>query len=107
MVKTNKIFHYKKYRVKLVYTKYISNNSLAVVMVDASTSEPITNITSNISNHVLPNTQFVDINNNPGIEEFLQINKLAKRLDYEERSGYCTYPLYQFYIPEESEVKNG
>lgn len=40
---------------------------------------------------------FLDINNYPGIERFLSENRLGASTGFQERSGFCTYPLWVIY----------
>jgi hypothetical protein len=40
---------------------------------------------------------FLDTNNCPWVEEFLEENHIAKRTGIFAPSGFCTYPLYEFH----------
>ena len=52
---------------------------------------------------------FLDTNNCPWADTFLTDNGLANPTGIEKRSGYCTYPLYEFTEKffDESEVMQG
>lgn len=39
-------------------------------------------------------TTYVDTNNNPWAEEFLQKNGIGIKTSFTKASGYCEYPLY-------------
>lgn len=39
---------------------------------------------------------YIDTNNSPGMENFLQKNNLAEPTGYVGRSGMCVYPMYRF-----------
>lgn len=47
------------------------------------------------------NAQFIDTNNNPGAEKWLEHFGIAKSLGFTARSGYCEYPAYQFNFDED------
>lgn len=45
--------------------------------------------------------QFIDTNNNgEGILDWLEQNNFGTRTDQEGKSGFCTYPLFNFYKGE-------
>lgn len=52
---------------------------------------------------------YLDTNNCPWVEQFLNENGLADATGIEQRSGHCTYPLYEFTEKffDESEVMQG
>ena len=41
---------------------------------------------------------FLDTNNYPKIESFIQKNNLGLPMGVNEGSGFCTYPLYTLFI---------
>ena len=41
---------------------------------------------------------FLDTNNYPNIESFIQKNKLGIPMGVNDASGFCTYPLYTLFI---------
>lgn len=43
------------------------------------------------------NKAFIDTNNCPWAEDFLLENGIAREVGVTRSSGYCTYPLYEFY----------
>lgn len=103
--------------VTVRYTKYSSNNTLAVQLIH--TKEPWSvhaTITVNLDGNPfgMDSRQdgrfaYVDTNNCPWAEQFLEENKIARRTGIFAPSGYCVYPLYEFnpdaiYEYEESEI---
>ena len=75
---------------------YKSNSQLAVIAYTED-GEPYADITVCLPEFKLkPNDQFVDTNNLPGIDEWLEENGLAKYLGVCGCSGYCEYPLMKF-----------
>lgn len=39
-------------------------------------------------------TTYIDVNNNPGVEEFLFENHIGFKTSFTKHSGYCEYPLF-------------
>ena len=76
-----------------------TNGNLAVVLQTDTKGVPqdFATITVNFPDeHLLPNQAYLDINNVPGIEQFVEDHQLGKPNGREKISGYCTYPLYVF-----------
>jgi hypothetical protein len=104
-MKSKKVFHVRltktgrTYPVTLQFSKYTSNDKLAVQLIEAAAPWcPFAALTVNLQSPLQDKTHaFVDTNNCPWAEEFLLDNGIATKVDgCEERSGYCTYPLYEF-----------
>lgn len=84
------------WKIRLIKTKYSYNNRLAIVVRDEDET-PFTNLTVNLEFGPLEENQaFIDINNNPWAEEFLEKNNIAYYTGISAPSGYCIYPLYEF-----------
>ena len=84
--------------VHLVRSSYLATEGLAVIAYTEN-SEVHTVLTVCLPDFYLyeeKDLAFVDINNNPGIEQFLIKNNLAKPLHFGLDSGYVCYPLYKF-----------
>lgn len=110
-MKTPKIFHCRTSKtgptrpVTVKFTKYTSNNTLAVQLLDAKAPwSPYAVITVNLQGNPFgmdsrQNEKFayVDTNNCPWVEEFLEDNGIAKHTGIFAPSGFCTYPLYEFF----------
>lgn len=84
--------------VTLTVKTYVDSNSLYVGMTTADDGfpEPYGDVTVNLLVPVPSYCAFVDTNNMPELEEFLVKNKIAAFTGIEQRSGYCSYPLYLF-----------
>ena len=104
MTKTPKVFNVRlsktgrTYPVTLNFTSYVMDNTLAVRLVEARPPwSPFAVITVNLSDRVQDETHaFLDTNNCPWAEEFLLDNKIARKTEVTMKSGFCTYPLYEF-----------
>ena len=92
--------------VTVRFTKYGSNNTLAVQLTDASSPWcPFAVITVNLQDNPFgmdkyqDETKFayVDTNNCPWAEQFLEENNIAKSTGIFAPSGFCAYPLYEFF----------
>ena len=90
-------FYDEVYNLIFTATTYKSNGTLAVQAMTED-GEPFATITVNIlaSDLCQPNCQYVDVNNVPGIADFLEKNKLAHPTGRMGCSGFCTYPEYEF-----------
>lgn len=87
------------YPVSLQFSKYTCNDKLAVQLIEAKAPWCVfATITVNIpaSNCLSPDLAFVDTNNCPWVEEFLEDNHIAKYTGNTGISGFCEYPLYKF-----------
>ena len=75
---------------------YMADNSPAL-MAWSRTVGPIATITVCLDdNRLKPNESYVDTNNCPWAPEWIEENGLGRNTGKRARSGYCTYPLYQF-----------
>lgn len=84
--------------VTLTVNTYVDNKSLYVGMTTEEDGfpEPYGDVTVNLLASVPPYCAFVDTNNMPELEDFLVENGIAEFTGIEQRSGYCSYPLYLF-----------
>lgn len=84
--------------VKIVRKVYQNNGNLALQLI-TDCGEPYAMLTVNLSNKKLPmNTAYVDTNNLPQAEEFINKYGLGRHLGKFAFSGYCCYPLYEFHV---------
>lgn len=112
-MKKPKIYHVRfsktgrTYPVTLRFTRYTNNQTLAVQLVQASghvLGVTLATITVNLSGPTQNDTHaFLDTNNCPWVEEFLRDNDIAKPVGVNMRSGFCTYPLYEFNLDSQWE----
>ena len=89
----------KEYDVTVNVNKYV-DGGLALKM-DYMDDEfhcllPFATLTVNLGKGLPENQAFVDINNCPWAEEFIEENGLGKDTGRIGASGYCFYPLYEF-----------
>lgn len=88
----------KTYNVRIERKAYAYNNTLALSLI-AESGEPFCNLTVNLTESTIwgdDKTAFVDTNNCPWAEQFIEENGLGYPMGYVARSGFCTYPLYRF-----------
>ena len=108
-MKAPKIFHCRlsktgrTYPVTVKTSHYVNNGTLAVMLIEAGAPwAPFATITVNLCasedySFMEKNQAYVDTNNCPWAEEFLQDNGIAKPVEgIYGLSGFCTYPLYEF-----------
>ena len=92
--------------VTVIVTKYTNPETLAILLKCAESPwEDFAVITVNLVNSPYGDVKYqdeshayIDTNNCPWAEEFLQENGIAKpdSRDIYGMSGFCTYPLYEF-----------
>ena len=82
--------------VKVSAESYRNNGSLALTLTyDNGDTEVITvNLNSRFQSDSLA---FIDTNNHPAAERFIQDNGLGVPMGVIERSGFCSYPLYTIF----------
>ena len=83
-------------RVSVKAESYRNNGTLAIMIkYDDGDSEVITtNLCSLFQSKTMA---FLDTNNYPDIEKWIQKNKIGLPMGVSERSGFCEYPLYTFF----------
>lgn len=85
-----------EHEVLLDQSNYINNGNLALTLIDASTHEPVISLTVNLGEALAPDETYLDTNNFPEAEEFIEKYNLGKPAGKTQHSGYCEYPLYKF-----------
>ena len=99
-----KIVDYNGTKVYFEISDYHYDHSvMALSLFSADDNEPYATLSVNLPEHdpLKPNQTFIDTNNCFGAEAFLESLDGAKKVTVNgipvtERSGYCTYPLYEF-----------
>ena len=86
------------YKVLVEVNSYVSNDNLAIQLVNVKNREPFATLTVNLDIKLPSNFAFVDTNNCPWAEEFIRENNLGSFVGHCEQSGYCFYPLYVFHL---------
>lgn len=90
-------FHGKTYNLRIKRNVYTNNKNLCLTLVDNRYEEDFARITTNIT--MLPyGMAAVDTNNCPWAEDFIKSNMLGRDTGTKIKSGYCTYPVYEFDI---------
>ena len=94
-----KKYVYNSKSVTLSAEEYRSNNTLALMLhYDDGETEVITvNLQDPIQSSSLA---YLDTNNQPGIEKFIQKNGLGLPMGVLTQSGFCKYPLYTIFTSE-------
>lgn len=85
--------------VTLSAEEYRSNNTLALMLhyEDGETEVITVNLQDPIQSSSLA---YLDTNNQPGIEKFIQKNGLGLPMGVLTQSGFCKYPLYTIFTSE-------
>ena len=99
-----KIVEYNGTKVYFEISDYYYDPSvMALSLFSAADNEPYATLSVNLPEHdpLKPNQTFIDTNNCFGAEAFLESLDGAKKVTVNGipvtgRSGYCTYPLYEF-----------
>lgn len=83
-------------KVNIIITQYSDNGNLAVCLEDEYGS-PYATLTVNLE--FLPyGYAAIDVNNCPEAIEFIESNHLGVNTGRKIKSGYCEYPVYQFFM---------
>ena len=84
--------------VTLEIAHYAENKNLAIQMW--CEDGPYAILTVNLSQKCKPNCAFVDTNNCPWAENFIEKYKLGMPTGNMKMSGFCIYPEYEFDLAE-------
>ena len=84
-----------EYEVTVEKTKYGNNGNLAIQLW--CDDGPFATLTVNLNKKLKEGYAYVDINNCPWAEEFIEKNHLGEFADDFGFSGFCIYPLYKFF----------
>ena len=87
-----------KVKLELEISSYMDNNRvyIGLVEVDGEYPEPFADLTVNISAPCPYYCGYVDINNCPELEGFIEKHGLGEFTGLMGNSGFCFYPLYLF-----------
>ena len=84
------------YDVSLYVGEYRNNGRLAIILIDGE-GEDFADLTVNLSDERCPEgCAFLDTNNLPSAEDFVERNGLGEFTGYWGHSGFCSYPMYRF-----------
>lgn len=85
--------------VTLEINTYLNNGCMYIGLVEQGEyPEPYGDLTVNLVGKAPDYCGFVDLNNMPELEEFIEENKLGEFTGLTQRSGFCEYPLYLFNV---------
>ena len=84
-----------EYRVVIELAQYANNRTTCVKLLEADDYAPFATISKNLDVMLEENEIYVDKNNCPWAEEFLQQYDLGENLNDDGFSGYCQYPKYR------------
>lgn len=93
-----KYYTYRGTQVRLAKEEYRSNGTLAVAMYTKN-GDLYDVITVNLQDDMMQSDSmaYLDTNNHPGIDKWLEKRGLALPMYVTTRSGYCKYPLYTIF----------
>ena len=85
-------------KVQLEISNYMNNNGLYIGLnaVSGEYPESYGDITVNLDGKAPDYCGYVDINNMPELEKFIEENELGEFTGLTKRSGFCEFPLYMF-----------
>lgn len=90
-MKKNLKYNGRPVEVKAEY--YRNNNTLALTLNYEDGDRDV--VTVNLNSHLQSESMaFLDSNNYPDIEKWIQKNNLGLSMNLTQRSGFCEYPLY-------------
>lgn len=89
-----KYYNYNGTQVRLAKEEYRSNGTLAVAMYTRK-GDLYDIITVNLQDPMQSDSMaYLDTNNHPGIDKWMEEQGLALPMYVTTRSGFCEYPLY-------------
>ena len=84
-----------EYEVTPIRTKYMDEGNLAISL-ECEDGEPYGMLTVNLDSDLPEDMAYVDTNNIPDAEDFIERNGLGTKTNFNKVSGFCIYPLYRF-----------
>ena len=87
---------FRKHPVEVKATTYRNNGTLALMLTHKNGDSDV--VTVNLNSPMQSDSMaFLDTNNYPDIEKWIQKNNLGLPMGVKERSGFCEYPLYTLF----------
>ena len=85
-------------KVTIEVNSYLNNGCMYIGLIshEDGIEEPYGDLTVNLDGTLPPYCGYVDVNNNPGIEEFIVDNNLGTFSGFTKQSGFTEYPMYMF-----------
>lgn len=88
---------YHRRTVEISTDTYRNNGYLAVILTYKNGDRDV--ITTNLNSRFQSKSMaFLDTNNYPDIEKWIQKNGFGLPMGVKERSGFCEYPLYTLFV---------
>ena len=88
---------FRTHPVEVKATTYMNNGTLALMLTQKNGDSDV--VTVNLNSPMQSDSMaFLDTNNYPDIEKWIQKNNLGLPMYVTERSGFCTYPLYTLFV---------
>lgn len=86
--------------VQLEINNYMNNKGLYLELKGREDDcfEPYGDISVNLGTKAPDYCAYVDINNMPELEKFIEENDLGEFTGLTQKSGFCEYPLYMFNV---------
>ena len=94
-----------EYEVSLEINTYLNNGCMYIGLIEQGEyPEPYGDMTVNLDGKVPDYCGYVDLNNMPELEKFIEDNDLGEFTGLTRRSGFCEYPLYMFNVDKLREM---
>lgn len=94
-----------EYQVSLEINTYLNNGCMYIGLVEQGEyPEPYGDLTVNLEGKAPDYCGYVDLNNMPELERFIEDNNLGGFTGLTRRSGFCEYPLYMFNVDKLREM---
>ena len=94
-----------EYQVSLEINTYLNNGCMYIGLVEQGEyPEPYGDLTVNLEGKAPDYCGYVDLNNMPELEKFIEDNDLGEFTGLTRRSGFCEYPLYMFNVDKLREM---
>jgi len=92
-------------QVSLEINTYLNNGCMYIGLVEQGEyPEPYGDLTVNLAGKAPDYCGYVDLNNMPELEKFIEENDLGEFTGLTQRSGFCEYPLYLFNVDKLREL---
>ena len=93
-------------KVQLEINNYMNNNGLYLGLKrkEDNNFEPYGDISVNLGVKAPDYCAYVDLDNMPELEKFIEENDLGEFTGLTQRSGFCEYPLYMFHVDKLREL---
>ena len=93
-------------QVSIEINTYLNNGNMYIGLTTDGDGypEPYGDVTVNLGECVPDFCGYIDTNNMPELERFLEENDIGEFTGFVQRSGFCVYPLYMFNVDKLREL---